>query len=69
MKTTCECADRQCAAHRGVARCGGLGLIILRRVDGADGAGTLMCADCRDQALESGDYDAGRLDARARAFS
>ena len=65
MKTTCECADPWCAAHRGVRACEALGLIVLRRVDHQDGAGTLMCAACRDGALDSGRYDAGRLGARS----
>ena len=65
MKTTCECADVMCSAHLGVSTCGGLELIILRRVDGTDSAGTLMCARCRDYALDSGAYDAGRLGARS----
>lgn len=65
MKTTCECVDANCAAHPGVASCDALGLIILRRVDVPDHAGTLMCAECRDRALDSGRFDAGRLGARA----
>ena len=65
MKTACECADKDCTAHSGVAKCEELGLIILRRVDGADRTGTLMCALCRDYALDSGRYDAGRLGARS----
>ena len=64
VKTTCECTDKQCEAHAGVAKCEDLGLIILRRVDAADSAGTLMCAGCRDNALDSGRFEAGRLGAR-----
>ena len=64
MKTTCECLDPWCTAHRGVRGCDALGLIVMRRVDHEDGPGTLMCADCRDYGLESGRYDAGRLGAR-----
>jgi hypothetical protein len=66
MKTACECVDPECAAHPGVAACGALGLIIMHRAAGPDGAGTLMCAGCRDYALESGTHDAGRLGARAK---
>jgi hypothetical protein len=64
LKTTCECSDTTCTAHPGVAMCGALGLIILRCVDEPDGSGTLMCAQCRDRALDSGRFDAGRLGAR-----
>ena len=67
MKTTCECVDPACSAHPGVAKCDALGLIILRSVDQPDSTGTLMCAQCRDVALESGRYDAGRLGARSRS--
>jgi hypothetical protein len=65
VKTTCECADTTCVAHLGVAKCEALGLIILRRVDVPDHSGTLMCAECRDRALDSGQFDAGRLGARS----
>ena len=65
MKMACECADRSCTGHRGSPSCGALGLLIMRRVDHADGAGTLLCADCRDFALEPGRYSAGRLGARS----
>ena len=65
MKTACECADPACAAHRGVAKCDALGLIILYCVEELDHTGTLMCAQCRDGALESGRFDAGRLGARS----
>lgn len=64
MKTTCECANTTCVGHRGGAKCDALGLIILRRVDIPDHSGTLMCAECRDRALDSGRFDAGRLGAR-----
>ena len=64
MKTTCECADPACSAHPGVAKCDALGLIILRCVDEPGRGGTLMCAACRDRALDSGRYDAGRLGSR-----
>lgn len=66
MKTTCECTDSTCSAHPGVAQCDNLGLIILRSVDKPDSQGTLMCAQCRDIALDSGRFDAGRLGARSR---
>ncbi len=64
MKTNCECAEPTCAHHLGRA-CPDLGLIILFNVDVPDHTGTLMCATCRDQALDSGRYDAGRLGARS----
>ena len=64
VKTTCECTDPECKAHAGVSTCEELGLIILRRVDVPDSAGTLMCAGCRDNALDSGRFEAGRLGAR-----
>lgn len=67
MKTACECTDAACSAHPGVAKCAGLGLIILRNVEMPDSQGTLMCAACRDVALDSGRFDAGRLGARARS--
>lgn len=66
MKTICECADPKCAAHLGIGVCAALGLIILRNVDKPDSTGTLMCAECRDIALDSGRFDAGRLGARSR---
>jgi hypothetical protein len=65
MKTTCECVDPACVAHSSAANCDALGLIILFSADVPDHSGTLMCASCRDRALESGRYDAGRLAARA----
>ena len=40
MKTACECTDAACSAHPGVAKCAGLGLIILRNVDMPDSQGT-----------------------------
>ncbi len=66
MKTACECDDPGCAAHPGVAKCDALGLIILRRVEVPDGAGTLLCAGCRDVALDSRRFEAGRLGARVK---
>ena len=65
MKTTCECVDPGCAAHRTVASCRELGLIVMHRVDASEGARTLMCAGCRDHVLEAGTHDAGRLGARS----
>jgi hypothetical protein len=64
VKTACECADPGCAAHPRVGSCDAVGILLMRRVDHADGPGTLMCGGCRDYALESGRYDAGRLGAR-----
>jgi hypothetical protein len=66
MKTTCACVDVQCRVHPGVRGCGALGLIILFDADKPGSTGTLMCAGCRDRALESGRFDAGRLGARSR---
>ncbi len=66
MKTVCECTDSTCTAHPGIAKCDALGLIVLRSVDAPDAVGTLMCARCRDVALDSGRFDAGRLGARSR---
>ena len=66
MKTICECTDLTCTGHPGMPKCDDLGLIILRRVDPPDHTGTLMCARCRDRALDSGQFDAGRLGARSR---
>ena len=65
MKMACECGDRACPVHRGATKCKGLGLIILRDLQDPDSTGKLMCARCRDRALESGRFDAGRLGARA----
>ena len=62
---TCECDDPTCAAHLGVALCDALGLIIMHDVEEPDSAGKLMCDRCRDRALESGRFDAGRLGARS----
>ena len=65
MKTACECVDPACAAHPGISTCHALGLIILRSVDLPDATGTLLCAQCRDVALDSGRFEAGRLGARS----
>jgi hypothetical protein len=61
-KSRCECIDRGCAAHPG-RTCGEsarriehgvtLPAVLLKRVDMEDRTGTLFCAACAEDALQS----------------
>jgi hypothetical protein len=50
----CECADRECPAHRGSSECRGRAQATLFRVDMTDRTGTRFCTDCTFDAWESG---------------
>lgn len=51
--TTCDCADKECPAHKGETACRTVGRTKwYRRVD-MDG-GVRFCGPCADDALESG---------------
>lgn len=52
--TSCECADRGCAAHIGLSDCDGPHEYTLFRVDMEDKTGTAMCEWCMEDAMESG---------------
>jgi hypothetical protein len=51
---TCACADRGCPAHLGVSSCATHADTVLYRIDMDDVTGTVMCADCASDALDSG---------------
>lgn len=54
----CGCSDPGCPMHLGVSRCERPGprrwLTRVYRIDMEDETGTIMCADCADDALKSG---------------
>jgi hypothetical protein len=50
----CECADPNCPFHRGESECSKPVELQLFRSDMQDESGTLFCADCGTDALNSG---------------
>jgi len=56
-RVPCECADPGCPAHVGVSRCRELTYErghVLFRSDMDDRTGTVFCAECLTDALDSG---------------
>ena len=47
----CECSDRGCEAHRGVARCGKLGEVRVKHENAPDDQGLLLCHECDGNAF------------------
>jgi hypothetical protein len=54
FKNPCECSDPGCPEHKGKEHCNRAARTNLRRSDMDDETGTLMCAGCADDAMESG---------------
>ena len=52
MRETCQCADLGCPVCHG--SCNNPGDVVLYRVDMEDEAGTVFCADCAADAMDSG---------------
>jgi hypothetical protein len=50
----CECADPGCPIHPGLSHCEKRAEVTLRRADMEDWSGVRFCADCADDAMESG---------------
>jgi len=51
---TCECSGPGCPVHKGYSECFHRAQVTVFRTDMDDQTGTLMCADCATDALNSG---------------
>lgn len=60
MKRLCECTDSGCPVHEGKEDCGRRGNGTVYRVDMEDNTGTVMCAACADDAMQSGVFRYGK---------
>ena len=66
-KRKCECGDRGCPMHLGHAICPADGTTLLYRIDMHDASGTLMCAACATDALDSGIFATDERDEEVTA--
>lgn len=60
----CECSDHGCPVHNGWSACLENGEQILYRVDMNDETGTLFCAGCAADAMQSGLFSESKRESK-----